>query len=151
MGIASGLVLVSVLSGAAPAVAGQAAARDACTVLTLAELSAAAGVTVQRPRPTSAPDGSTCRFRAGTETLTLAIAPGTRADFDAFRKLLGDEGKTVEPVAGIGVAAYFWDNRIYALAGAHSFSVQVGEFAPANPARRQQARAVAAAVAAKLQ
>lgn len=148
--VASLLVMLSALSGATAGAAWQAAAPDACTVLTLSELSAAAGVTVLRPRPTSAPDGTICRFRVGSDSLTLAIGNGTRADFDGFRKLLVDQGNTLETVAGIGVAAYFWDNRIYVFSGRRDFSVQIGDAAPANPTQQQRARAVAAALAAKL-
>jgi hypothetical protein len=152
--VAGLLVLVVILMfGRAAVAAGvlQAPALDACTVLTLQELSSAAGVAVQRPRPDSAPEGdSVCRFRAGTDTLTLAIGADNRANFDELRKLLVDQGNSVEPVSGVGTAAYFWDNRIYVLAGTRSFSVQVGEAAPVSAKHRQMAQAVARLVAAKV-
>jgi hypothetical protein len=148
-------LLAAVLSllGGEPAVNGalHAQAVDACTVLTLQELSSAAGVSVQRPRPDSAPEGdSICRFRAGTDTLTLAIGRSTRANFDELRQLLIEEKNSVVPVNGVGIAAYFWDNRIYVFAGTRSFSVQVGEAAPVSAKHQQMAQAVATLVAAKL-
>ncbi len=146
------VVVILVFAGAAVAAsAGQAPALDACAVLTVQELSLATGVTVQRPRPDSAPEGdSICRFRAGPDTLTIAIGASSRADFDDLRKLLVDQGNSVEPINGVGNAAYFWDNRIYVLAGTRSFSVQVGEAAPVSDKRQQMALAVARMVAAKL-
>jgi hypothetical protein len=152
--VAGLLMVVVVLVFGRPAVAAsvlQAPALDACTVLTLQELSSAAGVTVQRPRPDSAPQGdSVCRFRAGTDTLTLAIGADKQANFDELRKLLIEQGNSVEPVTGVGTAAYFWDNRIYVLAGTRSFSVQVGEAAPVSAKHQQMALAVARQLAAKL-
>ena len=151
--VAGSLAVVLLLFGRAPVTAdtGQAPALDACTILTLSELSSAAGVAVQRPRPDSAPEGdSICRFRAGTDTLTLAIGRSTRANFDELRQLLIEEKNSVVPVNGVGIAAYFWDNRIYVFAGTRSFSVQVGEAAPVSAKHQQMAQAVAKVLAAKI-
>jgi hypothetical protein len=125
---------------------------DACTVLSLDELSGAAGVRVLRPRPDTAQDGSACRFRAGAETLSVAIGRWTAADRAEFRKLLKEQGMSVEPVPGLGDEAFFWDNRIYVYAGRTHFSVTVGDAGPpADAKRRQMALGVAKALAAKAQ
>jgi hypothetical protein len=148
--VAAWMAAGSVVQGRASSRAQSAAVPDACTVLSLADLSAAAGVGVQRPRPDSAQNGSACRFRAGAETLNLAIGTWTAADRAEFRTLLKEQGMTLEPVSGVGDEAFFWDNRIYVYAGRIHFSVTVGDAGPpADTARRQIALNVAKAVAAR--
>lgn len=157
--LASVAVMVAALG--APARTVDAAARDtpaqapvpdACTLLTLPELTAAAGVNVIRPRPSMAPNGTQCRYRAGLEPLNISIGRTTAREFAEFRTLLIDQGKSVEAVSGLGSQAYWWDDRVYVLLGDLSYSVDLGTSttAPLTEKHRAAALAVAKALAPKL-
>jgi hypothetical protein len=141
-------------AGAPSAQSGGSATPDACTIVSRDELVKAVGRSdFGRPRPDTGPNGgSSCRYSSSRGSVTISLASQTRAAFDDFKKLLVDQGKKPETVAGIGDTAYFWDdNSLYALSGKTSFRVFISTLPGADPAKtRADIMAVARTVVAKL-
>src|SRR5688572_5091456 len=91
---------------------------DACSLLSTEELSRILGSPVRRPRPGTAQEGTTCRFGVGgTDTLNISLWPTTQNNFAEFKKTLAEGGAKLEDLSGTGDAGFYWENRIYVLAG----------------------------------
>lgn len=147
--IAFGALAVSPLAHAATSAARPTV--DACTLLSLQELSQIVGSTVRRPRPDTAQAGTACRFSTTTDTLNITLWPTTPKEFDEFRKTLAESGATLESATGVGDAAFYWNNRIYVRVGNHGLTVWLGTPTDGvEQKRRQLVLAVAKAGAAKL-
>ena len=107
-----------------------AAALDPCTFFSKAEIEAAFGHPYGPPKKGSTMAGPTCMFYS-PNTGTISIRAGeavTRAQFDSFRKALGNNA---EPVSGVGETAFFWVGHFYVLNKGRQLVVSVsGELTP---------------------
>jgi|GEM_PF-3388208 len=125
-------------------------APDACTFLSFEELSIAAGETVRDSDRVSTTEGTTCRFWASSEWITIALWPSDPQNFEDLRETLELGGET-EPVAGIGDAAFIWVDRIYARQGNQGMTVYFSDGTDElAPKRREAITAIAKAGFAKL-
>ena len=119
------VVLIAFVSAAFASSAGaaslaQAAAPEACGLITLDEANKATGRNFQRARPGKGQgdSGTTCDFISGVDgTLILTLSDSSKKDHDTFRQLLVRQGQKLEAVPGLGDDAYFWDDRINVLSG----------------------------------
>jgi hypothetical protein len=122
-------ILLLLLAAASTACAEAAAtAVDPCSLLTREEITAA----VKRPdlpRGKRREEGLCFYSSARGSVSVWAASARSKADFDGFRRLLENQGQNIESVSGIGDAAYFWDDRLYARVGTDTFTIQVS----ANP------------------
>ena len=90
-------------------------------------------------------DGATeCHYTGGMQgTITIVVGAATpKAKWDAFMKKLMGSGAPLEPVAGVGDGAFFWDSRLYAHAGSYEVTVSTSP-APGDIAAKVRADAVA--------
>ena len=136
------VVLSLALLSAAPA----AWAADACALITIEDVTAATGrKDFGRAKPNDG--GASCRYASSRGSVTVwVIESQSRKDFDDFRQLLADQGKSVEERSGVGDAAYFWDDRLYVHVGTHGLTVQVGAN-ELKPAYRGDTRAAVLGIA----
>ena len=116
--MAAALVMVTEASSAVlRASQGGGGAIDVCALLPREEAGKILGYTV-RARPSEPSDGATeCSYAGGTQgDVTLMIGTNTpKAKWDAFMKELQEFGASLEPAAGVGDGAFFWDaHRLYA-------------------------------------
>ena len=109
-------------------------AADACAVITIEDVTIATGrKDFGRGKPKDG--GTSCYYSSSRGSVTVwVIESQSRKDFDDFRQLLLDQGKSVENRSGVGDAAYFWDDRLYVHVGTRGLTVQVGanELKPAD-------------------
>ena len=156
----SGLLAVVVVLGAPAHSAGQApqaspAALDVCALLPLDE---ALTILERHPpgriRSGQRSDGaSECRYTGGMHgTITIVVGSATpKAKWDAFMKKLMGSGAPLEPVAGVGDGAFFWDSRLYAHAGTYEVTVSTSPAPGDIPAKvRADAIALGKAILTKL-
>ena len=127
---------------------------NACTIIPQAELQTMLGRSdLGRGKPQEDPGGSTCRFpsRSGPD-VTLSVAPGTKAVFDDFKKILNEAGEKLESVTGVGDAAFVWQEgtRIYALAGKNVVAVTFQADGATSPKQKSELITLAKTVIARL-
>jgi hypothetical protein len=127
---------------------------DVCALLPREEASKILGYTV-RARPAQRSDGATeCRYAGGTAgTVTVMVGTGTpKAKWDTFMKELRESGASLEPAAGVGDGAFFWDaHRLYVQAGNSQIAVSTSPSPGDDPAKiRASSIALAKALIAKL-
>ncbi|HMN81754.1 MAG TPA: hypothetical protein PKA20_17780 [Burkholderiaceae bacterium] len=144
--------LVTVVAAALLAATPTVRAADACTLLSSEEIAKIMGQRVRKPSPSTAQEGTSCRFPTAMETVTIALWPTTAKSFEEFRKTLVQNGVKVENASGLGDTAYFWDDRVYARVGQQGLTVYLslagtGGF---DLKRRETAVAIAKAGIAKL-
>jgi len=128
---------------------------EACSVISPAELTTILGrKDFGKPRPEKGPGPgeSSCRFPGRVQSgVTIALSPTTRTDFDAFAKLLVEQGEKPEVVSGVGDAAYFWHpGRVYVLSGRTMITVSLSNETGVTDKMKQDLLALARAVMAKL-
>ncbi|MGC4098034.1 MAG: hypothetical protein QM706_13040 [Nitrospira sp.] len=140
----AGLAAILIAATAAPmhaAPADTASVPNACTLLSTEELGRLLDNPIRRPRPGTAEKGTTCRFAVGaTDTLNISIWPTTPKDFDAFKKILADDGVKLDNISGVGDEGYYWDNRLYVRAGDKGITVWFG--VPAGGVDQKQRKTV---------
>jgi hypothetical protein len=81
------------------------------------------------------------------------VGTGTpKAKWDTFMKELRESGASLEPAAGVGDGAFFWDaHRLYAHAGNYQIAVSTSPSPGDDPAKiRANSIALAKALIAKL-
>ena len=127
---------------------------DVCALLPREEAGKILGYAV-RARPAKRPDGPTeCRYAGGVAgTVTVMVGTGTpKATWDSFMKDLRESGASLEPAAGVGDGAFFWDaHRLYAHAGNYQIAVSTSPSPGDDPAKiRANSIALARALIAKL-
>ena len=127
---------------------------DVCALLPGEEASKILGYTV-RARPAQRSDGATeCRYAGGTAgTVTVIVGTGTpKAKWDTFMKELRESGASLEPAAGVGAGAFFWDaHRLYVQTGNSQIAVSTSPSPGDDPAKiRASSIALAKALIAKL-
>lgn len=134
-----------------PPAAHAAQSPDACTLLSLAELSQASGLAIKSSDPVSTTEGSTCLFHAPFDSITLALWPATPERFPDLRETLELGGETTD-VSGVGDAAFYWAGRIYARKGRQGITVYFGSGDPdkPDPKRLEAVKAITKAGLAKL-
>lgn len=116
---------------AAASAAGIAASPDACTVLSIDEIKAALGrKELSPPKSSQAAGGySDCRFPGGAAgDVRVTLSPplkDAKESFDMKPEIYAAEGKTVEKVAGVGDAAYYWPDTIEFRVGGRTVSLWV--------------------------
>ena len=127
-------------------------ALNACSLLSTEELGRLLDSPIRRPRPGTAEKGTACRFAVGgTDSLNISLWPTTPKDFDEFKKMLADNGASLENVSGVGDAGYYWDNRIYARTGNNGVTVWLGSPAEGvDQKQRQMVLSVAKAAVNRL-
>ena len=84
---------------------------DVCALLPREEAGKILGYAV-RARLAKRSDGATeCRYAGGMAgTVTVMVGTGTsKANWDTFMKELRESGASLEPAAGVGDGAFFWD------------------------------------------
>jgi hypothetical protein len=133
----------------------QASVPEACTVISLEEVTTILGrKNFGKPRPEkgAAPGESSCQFAArGQSGVTVSLSPTTRANFEEFRKLLVEQGEKPEAVTGVGDAAYFWHpGRVYVLTGRTMITVSLSNETAVSEKMKQDLLAMARAVMSKL-
>jgi hypothetical protein len=133
----------------------QASVPEACTVISLEEVTTVLGrKNFGKPRPEkgAAPGESSCHFAArGQSGVTISLSPTTKANFEEFRKLLVEQGEKPEAVAGVGDAAYFWHpGRVYVLTGRTMITVSLSNETAVSEKMKQDLLALARAVMSKL-
>lgn len=148
------LVMVTARSSAATHSAqGGGGPIDVCALLPREEAGKILGYTV-RARPVKRSDGPTeCRYAGGMGTVTVMVGTGTpKAKWDAFMKELKESGASLEPAAGIGDGAFFWDaHRLYAHTASYEITVSTSPLPGDEPAKvRANSIALAKAIIAKL-
>ena len=76
----------------------------------------------------------------------------TQANWDTFMKELRESGASLEPAAGVGDGAFFWDaHRLYAHTGNYQIAVSTSPSSGDDPAKiRASSIALAKALIAKL-
>jgi len=102
----------------------------ACQFFTLDEIKTSMGrKDFSQGRPKQVETGSSQCFYSGARgSFTVTInSQNPKKDFDAFKKLLTDQGEKLEPVAGLGDDAYFWGDRITVRVGGKSLVMWIGE------------------------
>jgi hypothetical protein len=125
---------------------------DACTLLSLAEVSQAGGLVVTDSDRVSTTEGTTCQFRARSgRSVTISLWPATPERFPELRETLELGGET-ETVSGVGDAAFYWADRIYAHKGRQGITVYFTGDNAREPDRKtlEAVKAIAAAGLAKL-
>ena len=151
------VALVMVIGGSGAAThssQGGGAPIDVCALLPREEAGKILGYTV-RARPAKRSDGPTeCRYAGGLAgTVTVMVGTGTpKAKWDAFMKELKESGASLEPAAGIGDGAFFWDaHRLYAHTASYEITVSTTPSPGDDMAKvRANASALAKAIIAKL-
>jgi hypothetical protein len=134
---------------------GEDSAMDVCALLPREEAGKILGYAV-RARAAKRSDGpaTECRYAGGTQgTVTVMVGTGTpKAKWDAFMKQLKESGATLEPVAGLGDGAFFWDaHRLYAHIANYQIAVSTTPSAGDDLGKvRANAIAMAKATIAKL-
>ena len=119
------------------------AAGDACTLLSSDEIARSLGTQVGQPQAESAEEGTACRFSTASGAVVLRLWPTDARGFEEVRGTLDDSGAKFESAPGIGDAAYFLGDRIYARKGTQALSVLLED--PQNrsdPKRREIVTAV---------
>lgn len=96
----------AILLSCLPPAAHAAQSPDACTLLSLAELSQASGLAIKSSDPVSTTEGSTCLFHAPFDSVTLALWQATPERFPELRETLELGGETTD-VSGVGDAAFY--------------------------------------------
>ena len=100
---------------------------DVCALLPKEEAAKVLGRSIPRARPGKRSDGGLeCRYMPPLEgTITVMVAgPTSKAEWDKFMKELTEAGAKLEPVAGVGNGANFWDDhRLYAHASNYQITV----------------------------
>ncbi len=127
---------------------------DVCTLLPREEAGKILGYAV-RARLAKRSDGATeCRYAGGMAgTVTVMVGTGTsKAKWDTFMKEMRELGASLEPVAGVGDGAFFWDaHRLYAHTGNYQITVSTSSSPGDDPAKiRASSIALAKALIAKL-
>jgi hypothetical protein len=153
--MAAALVMVSGgPSAATQSSQGGGGAIDVCALLPRDEAGKILGYTV-RARPAKRSDGATeCRYASGVAgTVTVMVGTGTpKVKWDAFMKELKEAGASLEPAAGVGDGAFFWDaHRLYAHTANYEITVSTNPSPGDDLAKvRANAIALAKAIIAKL-
>jgi hypothetical protein len=119
------------------------------------EVSKILGRPVGRARPVKrTTDGNTeCRYASGLEgTITIMVGRGIpKAKWDAFMNELKASGASLDPVAGVGDGANFWDDRLYAHTGSYEITISTSPTSGSSLEKvRAEAVALAKAVVGKL-
>jgi hypothetical protein len=152
--MAAALVMVTVGSSAATYSSQGGGEIDVCALLPREEAGKILGYPV-RARPARRSDGPTeCRYAGGMPgTVTVMVGTGTpKPRWDTFMKELKESGASLEPAAGIGDGAFFWDaHRLYA----HTANYQITVSTSPSPGDdlatiRANSIALAKAIIAKL-
>jgi hypothetical protein len=138
-----------------PVAHAQTGVQDACATLSPAELTTILGrKDFGKPRSEKGPGPgeSSCRFPGRVQSgVTISLSPTTRTDFEAFAKLLVEQGEKPEVVNGVGDAAYFWHpGRVYVLSGRTMITVSFSNETGVTDKMKQDLLALARAVMAKL-
>jgi hypothetical protein len=150
------LVLAAVASVPVPVARAQTRVPEACTVITLEEVTTILGrKDFGRPRPEKGPGPgeSSCRFPGRVQSgVTVSLGPTTRATVEQFRKLLVEQGEKPEVVTGVGDAAYFWHpGRVYVLTGRTLITISLSNETRVSEKVKQDLLALARAVMSKLE
>jgi hypothetical protein len=127
---------------------------DVCALLPREEAGKILGYAV-RARLAKRSDGPTeCRYAGGMAgTVTVMVGTGTpKAKWDTFMNELKESGASLEPAAGVGDGAFFWDaHRLYAHTGNYQIAVSTSPSPGDDPAKiRASSTALAKALIAKL-
>lgn len=127
---------------------------DVCAMLPREDAGKILGYTV-RARPNKRSDGPTeCRYAGGMAgTVTVMVGGGTpKARWDTFMKELKESGASLEPAAGVGDGAFFWDaHRLYTHTASYQITVSTSP-SPGDDLAKIRANAIAMAkvIVAKL-
>ena len=148
--VAGALVMVTGGSSAAThSSQGGGGAIDVCALLPREEAGKILGYTV-RARPAKRSDGPTeCRYAGAMPgTVTVMVGTGTpKAKWDAFMKELKESGASLEPAAGVGDGAFFWDaHRLYAHTANYEITVSTSP-SPGDDLSKVRANSIALAKA----
>ena len=152
--IAAALVMAGGSSAATQSSQGGGGAIDVCALLPREEAGNILGYTV-RARPAKRSDGAIECSYAGSMAgnVTVMIGTGTpKAKWDTFMKELKESGASLEPAAGVGDGAFFWDaHRLYAHTVNYEITVSTSSSPGDDPAKvRANSIALAKAIIAKL-
>jgi hypothetical protein len=139
----------------APVAQAQTSVPEACSILSPAELTTILGrKDFGKPRSEKGPGPgeSSCRFPGRVQSgVTISLSPTTRTDFEAFAKLLVEQGEKPEVVSGVGDAAYFWHpGRVYVLTGRTMITVSFSNETGVTDKMKQDLLALARAAMTKL-
>lgn len=146
-----GLAPALLLAASALATANAQVNGDACTLLSVDEVSQIVGQRVRPPRPDTAQEGTSCSFPTATDTVTIALWPTDAQSFEEARDFLSEIGEELEPATNIGDAAYFWGDRIYVRKGARGLTIYIGGAGDGSDLeRREMVVALANAALAKV-
>ena len=147
-----GLKVLLIAAGMVPLTTAAQTAGDACALLSSEEIAQFLGERVGTPRPETAEEGTACRFPAGGNSLVIRLWPTDARGFEEVRGTLDDSGAQRESATGIGDAAYYSGDRIYARKGTQALSVFFeGAEVDSQANRRDVVTAIAKAGLAKLQ
>jgi len=150
--VAGGVVFASAVLNGTTAYA---AANDACTLLTAADVSAALGTRANSGQPVTPTDHKVCTWKAadGQSWVTLMLQPASA--FDGGLRLAGYSNGKLKPVqvAGLGEGAYFLpigdQVGLMVKKGAVAFKIAVYHHGPIGPKEAAE-RALAGKVVGRL-